>query len=149
VLKGLKSITTEDQILDHMKVFGPVEQVRLMKDKTTGESRGFAFVDFPSIEDAQRVLSYTNRILVIDGCNIHLDYSKGPQQKPAAPAADHKDWLCTQVSASTVNLSQFSATLPILLEESNVMSANPSDLILHRLRLQLLKSLLLQLLFED
>jgi hypothetical protein len=46
----------ELQIADNIKVYCPVEEIRLIRDKVTGESRGFAFVDFRTVEEAQAVM---------------------------------------------------------------------------------------------
>lgn len=39
-----------------MSVFSPVRDVRMVLNKSTGETRGFAFVHFYSIAEASRVM---------------------------------------------------------------------------------------------
>lgn len=41
--------------MEQLKVYGAIEELRLIRDRQTGESRGFAFVDFFSIEEAKTV----------------------------------------------------------------------------------------------
>jgi RNA recognition motif-containing protein len=41
-----------------MKVFGEVTSVRVVKNKATGESRGFAFVDFGTVEEARLLFEH-------------------------------------------------------------------------------------------
>lgn len=85
------------QILFTLKAYGPVNEVRLIRDKVTGESRGFAFVDFPSVEDATRFMEYHNMRLELDGRIVYMDYSR--QKEPhSGGAPEHKDWICPQVS---------------------------------------------------
>lgn len=86
-----------------LKVFGAVAAVRLIRNKQTGEPRGFAFVDFQSIEDAINLMNYQNKTLFIDGRVVQLDYST----TPAPPAQAHagggggfKDWICPQCSVN-------------------------------------------------
>ena len=46
-----------DQMLHlAMSVFSPVRDVRMVLNKSTGETRGFAFVHFYSIAEASRVM---------------------------------------------------------------------------------------------
>ena len=48
--------TAENDIQDHFAQAGPVTAVNLMLDKMTGRSRGFAFVEFATSEDAQKAI---------------------------------------------------------------------------------------------
>jgi RNA recognition motif-containing protein len=62
--------------------------------KTTGESRGFAFVDFASIEDARHVVHYFSEDpLLIHNRKIAIGYSESA--KPQAPV--RCDWICDAV----------------------------------------------------
>ena len=38
----------------------PFRDLRLVKNRETGQSRGFAFVEFDAVEDAQRWMETTN-----------------------------------------------------------------------------------------
>jgi RNA recognition motif-containing protein len=44
--------TTEDQLKDHFSKVGNVGAVRLVTDKTTGRSKGFAFVEIDNADKA-------------------------------------------------------------------------------------------------
>lgn len=75
-----------------------MDEVRLIRDKMTGESRGFAFVDFVSPEDAQSLMEHTNGSLTIDGSSVTISLNRtSPVQKPT-PQPEVKDWICPQVS---------------------------------------------------
>ena len=49
--------TGENDLQDHFAQAGAVTAVNLMLDKMTGRSRGFAFVEFASSEDAQKAIT--------------------------------------------------------------------------------------------
>ncbi|KAH8517031.1 hypothetical protein H0E87_005112 [Populus deltoides] len=51
---GLPKDVIEDELRDLCEVIGEIFEIRLMKDKDTGESKGFAFVAFKSKEVARK-----------------------------------------------------------------------------------------------
>jgi cold-inducible RNA-binding protein len=58
---GNLSFRTEEHTLSALFAeAGPVESVRLMKDKTTGLSRGFAFVEMESEDGARAAIERFN-----------------------------------------------------------------------------------------
>ncbi|GLE02506.1 hypothetical protein PINS_up011344 [Pythium insidiosum] len=72
-------------------------RVRLMLNKVTGESRGFAFADFESIEAATDVLrAFETTPLALDGRTVFIGYSDNERMaRPLKP-----DWLCDHCDAS-------------------------------------------------
>lgn len=52
--------TTEDELRQAFEPYGEVSSVAIIKDKQTGQSRGFAFVEMPSVSEAQVALSALN-----------------------------------------------------------------------------------------
>src|SRR5260221_3359313 len=48
---------TENDLQDHFSQAGPVVSVNIMQDRATGRSRGFAFIEMGSQEDAQKAIS--------------------------------------------------------------------------------------------
>jgi hypothetical protein len=94
----LDAYVTEDIIADTFKVYCPVESVRVIKNKTTGESRGFAFITFQSIELAQQVLNTLNgRIDVISqGRTIRgdLEFAFSHPRPESTPQPTRTDWNC-------------------------------------------------------
>ena len=48
--------TGENELQDHFAQAGSVTSVNLMLDKMTGRSRGFAFVEYGSAEEAQKAI---------------------------------------------------------------------------------------------
>ena len=52
--------TTEDDLRTMFEAHGPVEGVRIMTDRDTGRSRGFAFVEMTNDPDADRAIAELN-----------------------------------------------------------------------------------------
>ena len=48
--------TTENDLQDHFAQAGVVSNVNLMLDRATGRSRGFAFIEYATAEEANRAV---------------------------------------------------------------------------------------------
>ncbi|MFC1737648.1 RNA recognition motif domain-containing protein [Planctomycetota bacterium] len=57
---NLSGEATEDDLRQAFAAFGQVESVNLIKDRFTGESRGFGFVEMPSKDEAQKAIDELN-----------------------------------------------------------------------------------------
>jgi len=57
---NLSPEVTEDDLRVVFEAYGQVESVNLVKDRFSGESRGFGFVQMPSREEAQSALEGAN-----------------------------------------------------------------------------------------
>ncbi len=57
---NLSNQTTEDDLRQAFEAFGQVESVNIIKDRFSGESRGFGFVEIPSKEEAQKAIEEMN-----------------------------------------------------------------------------------------
>ena len=51
---------TEDDLREAFEAFGQVSTTTIIKDKFTGESRGFGFVEMPSKNEAQTAITEMN-----------------------------------------------------------------------------------------
>ena len=51
---------TEDDLREAFEAFGQVETATVIKDRFSGESRGFGFVEMPSKEEAQTAITEMN-----------------------------------------------------------------------------------------
>jgi RNA recognition motif-containing protein len=51
---------TEADLQEAFEGFGQIESVRIIKDKFSGQSKGFAFVEMPNNTDAQSAISGMN-----------------------------------------------------------------------------------------
>jgi RNA recognition motif-containing protein len=57
---NLSNQTTEDDLRQAFEAFGQVESANIIKDKFSGDSRGFGFVEMPSKEEAQKAIEEMN-----------------------------------------------------------------------------------------
>jgi len=57
---NLSHQTTEDDLRQAFEAFGQVESVNIIKDRFSGESRGFGFVEIASKEEAQKAIEEMN-----------------------------------------------------------------------------------------
>ncbi|MHC4113958.1 MAG: RNA recognition motif domain-containing protein [Planctomycetota bacterium] len=57
---NLSHKATEDDLRQAFEAFGQVESVNIIKDKFSGESRGFGFVEMPSKQEAQKAIEEMN-----------------------------------------------------------------------------------------
>ncbi len=57
---NLSREATSDDLRETFEAFGEVESTHVVKDRFTGESRGFGFVEMPSKEEAQEAINNLN-----------------------------------------------------------------------------------------
>ncbi|MBM4423872.1 MAG: RNA-binding protein [Chloroflexi bacterium] len=57
---NLPRATTEDELRTAFEAFGRVSSASIIKDKFTGESRGFGFVEMPEKNEAQAAIAAMN-----------------------------------------------------------------------------------------
>ena len=57
---NLSRDVTEDDLKQAFEAFGQVESANVIKDKFSGESRGFGFVEMPSKNEAQSAIAGLN-----------------------------------------------------------------------------------------
>ncbi|MHC4665628.1 MAG: RNA recognition motif domain-containing protein [Planctomycetota bacterium] len=57
---NLSHEVTEDDLRQAFEAFGQVESTNIIKDKFSGESRGFGFVEMPSRNEAQAAIDGLN-----------------------------------------------------------------------------------------
>jgi RNA recognition motif-containing protein len=58
---GLANQVTEDDLKKAFEACGQVESANIIKDKFSGESRGFGFVQMPSKQEAQKAIEQLNQ----------------------------------------------------------------------------------------
>ncbi|XP_048475799.1 RNA-binding protein 10-like isoform X3 [Rhincodon typus] len=90
MLRMLPQSATENDIRLQLQYAGyQPREVRLMRNKSSGQSRGFAFVEFNHLQDATRWMEANQHSLVIHGQQVSMYYS---DPKPKA----NEDWLCNK-----------------------------------------------------
>jgi cold-inducible RNA-binding protein len=57
---NLPFTATEDELRDLFSAFGEIQQVRIMTDRDTGKSRGFAFVEIADDDAAAKAVTELN-----------------------------------------------------------------------------------------
>ncbi|XP_056157694.1 RNA-binding protein 10 [Lampris incognitus] len=90
MLRMLPPSVTANEIRAQLQEQGiQPREVRLMRNKSSGQSRGFAFVEFNLIQEASRWMETNQRVLSILGQRVSMHYS---DPKPRA----NEDWLCNK-----------------------------------------------------
>jgi RNA recognition motif-containing protein len=57
---NLPRVSTEEELRKAFEPYGSVSTVEIIKDKFTGSSRGFAFVEMPDMEAARKAIAELN-----------------------------------------------------------------------------------------
>jgi RNA recognition motif-containing protein len=66
---------TESDLRDAFQAFGEVSSAAVIKDKFSGESRGFGFVEMPNKAEAEKAISSLNG-KAIKGRNVTVNEAK-------------------------------------------------------------------------
>jgi len=81
--------TTEDALRDLFSQAGTVNSVSIIKDKFSGRSKGFAFVEMSSEEEVKKAIEMFNG-KELDGRNIVVDEAKPMEKKPFRKFSDDR-----------------------------------------------------------
>jgi len=80
---GLSRAVTEDELRETFEAFGEVRSVNIIKDKFSGESKGFGFVEMPATAEAQSAINELNgtelkaRALTVNEARPRADNGRG------------------------------------------------------------------------
>lgn len=74
-IANLSDSTTETDLEDLVKPFGPIQKLYLAKDKQTGLCKGFAYIHFKFRNDAAKAISMLNGY-GYDHLILNVDWSK-------------------------------------------------------------------------
>ena len=74
----------EQQIADLFSEYGEVASVKIITDKMSGRSKGFAFVDMPNDDEAREAISNLDQASVRDR-NISVSEARPPEQRERKP----------------------------------------------------------------
>jgi RNA recognition motif-containing protein len=78
---NLSKDTTEEDLRPAFEEFGKIESITIMKDKYSGQSKGFGFVDIPSKEEG---------LAAIEGLNNREIKGKTIQVNEARPRTENR-----------------------------------------------------------
>lgn len=67
--------TTEEELKEYLETAVPVRAVKIIKDRQTGESRGFGFANMNNKEDAKACREKLDNTL-FNGRKLRVDYAK-------------------------------------------------------------------------
>jgi len=73
---NLSEDTKESDLSDLFRTFGPISRIYLAKDKITGLSKGFAFINFVYREDAAKAIEKLSGKFGYDHLILHLEWAK-------------------------------------------------------------------------
>lgn len=77
---NLSHSTVEDGLRKSFEQFGEVAQVNIIKDKYSGEPKGFGFVEMPSKENADAAIAGLNG-QSLDGRTLNVSEAKPREEK--------------------------------------------------------------------
>ena len=72
---------TEDDLNDAFSEFGEVASVSIIKDKFSGQSKGFGFVEMPNDSDAEEAIKALNE-RDLKGRNLRVNQAKPREERP-------------------------------------------------------------------
>ncbi|XP_057701494.1 RNA-binding protein 5-like isoform X1 [Corythoichthys intestinalis] len=113
ILRNLPPVCTVDEIL---KVLAPYanlspSNIRLIKDKQTGQNRGFSFVQLSSPLEASQLLTILQSLqppLKMDGKTIAVDYAKSARKESSHADAIRNSAL--SVASTAIAAAQWSSS---------------------------------------
>ena len=73
--------STEDQLKELFGQAGTVESARIITDKYSGRSKGFAFVEMSSVEEAQKAIETLNKY-ELDGRALAVSEARPQEDRP-------------------------------------------------------------------
>ena len=79
--------TGENDLQDYFAQAGAVTSVNLMLDKMTGRSRGFAFVEFASSEEAQKAIQAMNGATLAERA-LTVNIARPKEERPRGGGGD-------------------------------------------------------------
>jgi RNA recognition motif-containing protein len=87
MLRGVPYSVDENTLAQALQGSGiAFRGLKVVRDRNTGLSRGFAFVDFDSSEEASRFVEHSSGRFAVGGVDVSVDFSKRNH--------DAQDWMC-------------------------------------------------------
>jgi len=74
--------TNEDSLMNLLEQYGEIEQLRIITDRETGRSRGFAFATFSDRNQAQEAIEALNGT-ELDGRNLNVNEAREREPRQA------------------------------------------------------------------
>ncbi|TVU47512.1 hypothetical protein EJB05_07116 [Eragrostis curvula] len=80
-VSGLSRLTTDEKLKGAFDPFGRVLEAKVVTDRISGRSKGFGFVRYATLEEAEKARQEMNAKF-LDGWVIFVDPAKPKQSKP-------------------------------------------------------------------
>jgi RNA recognition motif-containing protein len=75
---------TEDELRESFEAYGAVDSARIVMDRETNRSRGFAFVEMPNENEAQEAIRALDGA-DLGGRNLKVNEARPREDRPARP----------------------------------------------------------------
>ncbi len=86
---NLSPATTEDELREAFDAFGQIESVNIIKDRDTGRSRGFGFVEMPDTAEAQNAIAGLHGSQ-LDGKDLTVNEARPRRERSGG--RDRRSW---------------------------------------------------------
>ncbi|KAE8298464.1 RNA-binding protein 5 Protein G15 [Larimichthys crocea] len=115
ILRNIAAMTTVEAIMTALAPYANLSSnnIRLIKDKQTGQNRGFAFVQLSSPLEASQLLTILQGLqppLKLDGKTIGVDYAKSARKDLLLP--DGNRVSAFSVASTAIAAAQWSSSQP-------------------------------------
>ena len=81
LVRNLDRSTSEKEMLELFQAFGEVQSCDLVMDKSSGESKGFGFVEMPAAGDAKKAMkALNNKKIGANNIRVKKAEEKTPNQ---------------------------------------------------------------------
>lgn len=78
---NLSFSSSEDSVRGVFETYGTVDRVSIITDRETGRSRGFAFVEMPNDEEAERAINALNGA-DLGGRKLNVNEARPREERP-------------------------------------------------------------------
>ncbi|KAK8943136.1 hypothetical protein KSP39_PZI008906 [Platanthera zijinensis] len=86
-VSGLSRLTTDEKLKEAFSPYGQLLEAKVIADRVSGRSKGFAFVSYATIEEADKA-RYAMNAKFLDGWVIFVDPAKPKERKPLASSSE-------------------------------------------------------------
>ncbi|KAI8977375.1 peptidyl-prolyl cis-trans isomerase-like 4 [Mycotypha africana] len=95
----LNPVTRDEDLEMIFSRFGPIHSCEIIRDRQTGDSLSYAFIEFENKEDAEEAYFKMQSVL-IDDRRIHVDFSQSVSKL-------HKDWIAKRTRGNAETMGGF------------------------------------------
>ncbi|KAM7464089.1 hypothetical protein LguiA_032210 [Lonicera macranthoides] len=88
-VSGLSRLTTDEKLKEAFAQFGNLVEAKVIVDRMSGRSKGFGFVTYESVEEAEKAREGMNAKF-LDGWVIFVDPAKPREPRPPPPPSQQE-----------------------------------------------------------